>query len=162
VGRSTPLATDVLVHLRRARDLIDARFGEPLDLAAMASTAGFSRYHFAREFRAAFGEPPGSYLSRRRVERAKVLLTSANLTVTEVCVVVGVRQPQLVHPPVHRACRLQSVRLPATHDRARRATAGAGLLRDELGPTGHRNRGQARPGRPIVASVHKTPIGRAK
>jgi AraC-like DNA-binding protein len=89
MGRSTPLATDVLVHLRRARDLIDARFGEPLDLAAMASTAGFSRYHFAREFRAAFGEPPGSYLSRRRVERAKVLLTSANLTVTEVCVVVG-------------------------------------------------------------------------
>ncbi|MFL6140939.1 MAG: helix-turn-helix domain-containing protein [Labedaea sp.] len=89
MGRSTPLATDVLVHLRRARDLIDARFGEPLDLATMASTAGFSRYHFAREFRAAFGEPPGSYLSRRRVERAKVLLVSANLTVTEVSVLVG-------------------------------------------------------------------------
>ena len=79
----------MLVHLRRARDLIDARFGEPLDLAAMASTAGFSRYHFAREFRAAFGETPGAYLSRRRVERAKDLLASANLTVTEVSVLVG-------------------------------------------------------------------------
>lgn len=68
---------------------MDARFAEPLDLDDMARAAGFSRYHFAREFRAAFGETPGAYLSRRRVERAKRLLESANLTVTEVCMVVG-------------------------------------------------------------------------
>lgn len=68
---------------------MDARYAEPLDLAAMAAAAGFSRYHFAREFRAAYGETPGGYLSRRRVERAKDLLASANLTVTEICMVVG-------------------------------------------------------------------------
>ncbi|HEX2301054.1 MAG TPA: AraC family transcriptional regulator [Pseudonocardiaceae bacterium] len=68
---------------------MDRRFAEPLDLAAMAAAAGFSRYHFARAFRAAFGETPGNYLSRRRVERAKDLLRSANLTVTEVCLLVG-------------------------------------------------------------------------
>jgi AraC-like DNA-binding protein len=83
------MIADVIRHLRKARDLMDARFAEPLDLDAMARAAGFSRYHFAREFRAAFGEPPGAYLSRRRVERAKRLLESANLTVTEVCMVVG-------------------------------------------------------------------------
>lgn len=55
----------------------------------MAAAAGFSRYHFAREFRVAFGETPGAYLTRRRVERAKDLLRHANLTVTEVCMVVG-------------------------------------------------------------------------
>lgn len=77
------------MHLRKARDLMDARFAEPLDLDAMARAAGFSRYHFAREFRAAFGETPGAYLSRRRVERAKNLLASANLTVTEISVLVG-------------------------------------------------------------------------
>jgi AraC-like DNA-binding protein len=82
-------AAEVVVHLRKARDLMDAKFGEPLDLDAMAREAGFSRYHFAREFHAAFGEPPGAYLSRRRVERAKNLLESANLTVTEVCMLVG-------------------------------------------------------------------------
>jgi AraC-like DNA-binding protein len=80
---------EVLVHLRKARDLMDASFAERLDLDAMARAAGFSRYHFAREFRAAFGETPGGYLSRRRVERAKDLLGAANLTVTEVCMVVG-------------------------------------------------------------------------
>jgi AraC-like DNA-binding protein len=68
---------------------MDARYAEPLDLAALAAVAGYSRYHFAREFRDAFGETPAAYLSRRRVERAKDLLAHANLTVTEVCMVVG-------------------------------------------------------------------------
>jgi AraC-like DNA-binding protein len=68
---------------------MDARYAEPLDLGDMAAAAGFSRYHFAREFRVVFGETPGGYLSRRRVERAKDLLVHANLTVTEVCMVVG-------------------------------------------------------------------------
>lgn len=82
-------AAPTLVHLRRARDLMDRHYAEPIDLDAMAREAGFSRYHFARSFRAAYGETPGAYLSRRRVERAKDLLRSANLTVTEVCVLVG-------------------------------------------------------------------------
>jgi AraC-like DNA-binding protein len=83
------MSTDRVIHLRRARDLMDARFAEPLDLDTMAAAAGFSRYHFAREFSGAFGETPGAYLSRRRVERAKDLLAAANLTVTEICMVVG-------------------------------------------------------------------------
>jgi len=76
-------------HLRRARDLMDRHFAEPLDLDAMARAAGFSRYHFARAFRAAYGESPGAYLSRRRIERAQDLLRAANLTVTEICHLVG-------------------------------------------------------------------------
>ena len=76
-------------HLRRARDLMDRHFAEPLDLDALAAEAGFSRYHFARAFKAAYGEPPGAYLTRRRVERAQDLLRSANLTVTEICHLVG-------------------------------------------------------------------------
>ncbi|WP_232663569.1 helix-turn-helix domain-containing protein [Pseudonocardia sp. TRM90224] len=76
-------------HLRRARDLIDRDFAEPLDLDAMAAAAGFSRYHFARAFRSAYSETPGQHLTRRRIERAQDLLRSANLTVTEICFVVG-------------------------------------------------------------------------
>jgi AraC-like DNA-binding protein len=76
-------------HLRRARDLMDACYADPLELDDLAAAAGFSRYHFAREFRTAFGETPGGYLSRRRVERAMDLLAAANLTVTEICVLVG-------------------------------------------------------------------------
>jgi AraC-like DNA-binding protein len=76
-------------HLRAARDLMDLRFSDPLDLDQMAAQAGFSKFHFARAFKDAYGETPANYLSRRRVERAKDLLRSANLTVTEVCMLVG-------------------------------------------------------------------------
>jgi transcriptional regulator GlxA family with amidase domain len=68
---------------------MDLHFSEPLDLDRLAGEAGFSKFHFARAFKAAYGETPGAYLSRRRIERAKDLLRSANLTVTDVCMLVG-------------------------------------------------------------------------
>jgi AraC-like DNA-binding protein len=76
-------------YLRSARDLMDLRYAEPLNLDQMAAEAGFSKFHFARAFKDAYGETPANYLTRRRVERAKDLLRSANLTVTEVCMLVG-------------------------------------------------------------------------
>jgi len=85
----TRVPGDVLVHLRRARDRIDRDFAEPLDLDALARTAGMSKYHFHRLFRVAYHRTPAAYLSERRVERAQDLLRSANLTVTEVCHAVG-------------------------------------------------------------------------
>jgi AraC-like DNA-binding protein len=45
--------------------------------------------HFSRQFRAAYGETPYSYLMTRRIERAKALLRRGDLTVTEVCMAVG-------------------------------------------------------------------------
>ena len=80
---------DVVVHLRRARDHMDAHFTEPLTLANVAQVAGYSPYHFARAFSRAFGVSPIAYLATRRVERAKDLLRHANLTVTEICHAVG-------------------------------------------------------------------------
>jgi AraC-like DNA-binding protein len=80
---------DALTAVRRARDRIDRDFAEPLDLAALAAAAGYSKFHFARLFTAAYGESPRVYLTRRRIERAKDLLRSANLTVTEICLLVG-------------------------------------------------------------------------
>src|SRR6185436_1750952 len=85
----TDNALFLLPALRRARDLIDRDYAEPLDLDAMAREAGYSRFHFARGFTAAYGETPRAYLTRRRIERAKTLLRTANLSVTEVCFLVG-------------------------------------------------------------------------
>jgi len=85
----TENALFLLPALRRARDLIDRDYAEPLDLDAMAAEAGYSRYHFARAFTTAYGETPRAYLTRRRIERAKTLLRTANLSVTEICFLVG-------------------------------------------------------------------------
>jgi AraC-like DNA-binding protein len=82
-------ALETVASLRRARDLADRAFAEPLTLEAMARESGYSRFHFARAFAAAYGETPRAYLTRRRIERAKERLRSANLTVTEVCLLVG-------------------------------------------------------------------------
>jgi transcriptional regulator GlxA family with amidase domain len=81
--------TAALPQLRRARDLADRCFAEPIDLDALAASAHLSKYHFVREFAATYGETPARYLARRRIERAQDLLRSANLTVTEVCMLVG-------------------------------------------------------------------------
>jgi len=78
-------------HLLRARDLADARYFEPLDVADLARVAGLSRAHFSREFRRAFGEPPHSYLLTRRLERAAALLRSTDRSVLEVCLSVGLQ-----------------------------------------------------------------------
>jgi AraC-like DNA-binding protein len=75
--------------LRQARDRIDRDYAEDISVPALAAGAGYSREHFIRAFQAAYGETPGRYRTRRRVERASELLRSANLTVTEVCMLVG-------------------------------------------------------------------------
>jgi AraC-like DNA-binding protein len=84
-----PVPLDLLPHLRRARDYIDRHYQTPADLDHLAGVAGLSKFHFARSFEAAYGETPIRYLTRRRIERAQDLLRSANLTVTEVCMLVG-------------------------------------------------------------------------
>lgn len=78
-----------LRQLRLAKDAMDRDWAEPIDLNAVAAHAGYSRYHFIRLFRAAYGQTPGQYLSRRRVERAEELLRTADLSVTEICMLVG-------------------------------------------------------------------------
>ena len=83
------MPTELLPHLRRAHDHIDRNYAEPLDLDALASVAGVSKFHFVRCFEATYGDTPMRYVTRRRIERAQDLLRAANLTVTEVCVLVG-------------------------------------------------------------------------
>jgi AraC-like DNA-binding protein len=78
-----------LAHLRRARDLMDREYARPLDVGDLARAALMSTAHFSRQFRAAYGETPYSYLMTRRIERAKALLRRGDLTVTEVCLAVG-------------------------------------------------------------------------
>jgi AraC-like DNA-binding protein len=78
-------------HLLRAKDLIDGRYREPLDVPTLARAARLSRAHFSREFRRAFGEPPHQYLLTRRLERAAALLRTTDRSVADICFTVGLR-----------------------------------------------------------------------
>ena len=70
--------TSALRMLRQARDRIDRDYAEPVGIASLAAAAGYSHAHFIRAFHAAYGETPGAYRTRRRVERACELLRSVN------------------------------------------------------------------------------------
>lgn len=79
----------LLPHLRRARDFADRNYADSLDLGGLAGEAGVSKYHFLRCFAATYGVTPAVYVAERRIERAQDLLRATNLTVTEVCMLVG-------------------------------------------------------------------------
>ena len=86
-----PIPVPPARHLLRARDLVDARYFEPLDVDDLARAAGLSRAHFSREFRRAFGDSPHAYLLTRRLERAATLLRTTDRSVADICMSVGLR-----------------------------------------------------------------------
>lgn len=77
--------------LREARTILKTYSDDSLDMGQLAYHAGFSRYHFIRIFRQAFGMTPYQYLIQQRIEKAKTLLMDAQLSVTDVCMAVGFR-----------------------------------------------------------------------
>jgi AraC-like DNA-binding protein len=76
-------------RLCRARDLLAAEYQSQVLLDTAAREACLSPFHFHRLFRATFGETPHDFLTRRRMDRARHLLASGEMTVTEVCFEVG-------------------------------------------------------------------------
>lgn len=77
-----------LAQLRRARDLMDREYAKPLDVPTLARHALMSPAHFARRFKAAYGETPYGYLMTRRIERAMALLRAGS-SATDACMAVG-------------------------------------------------------------------------
>lgn len=112
-------ASSSSTRLQIARRFIDERFDQPIDLRVMARQAGLSRFHFVRAFRQEFQTTPHRYLQERRIERAKQLLATGTLSVTDVCFEVGFESlgsfSMLFHrlvgqpPTTYRASRLVAI-----------------------------------------------------
>jgi AraC family transcriptional regulator len=75
--------------LQRVRDRIEADLGGGLSTAELAREAHLSPYHFSRVFKAATGLPPHSYLTARRIERAKELLVTSEMPMSEIALEIG-------------------------------------------------------------------------
>jgi len=87
--RRKTTTSDLYRRLLRARRFIDDSYNMPIDLDQISSAACLSRYHFLRLFREVFNRTPHQYLTERRIEKAKELLSEGGLTVTDVCFEVG-------------------------------------------------------------------------
>lgn len=71
-----------------AKLFIDEHFADSIDLDAIAGEAAFSKFHFIRLFKMAYGKTPHQYLTVVRIENAKLLLQT-EASVTDVCFSVG-------------------------------------------------------------------------
>jgi AraC-like DNA-binding protein len=80
---------DLNRRMLRARDEMDRRYAEPLDIPHLAAVAHLSPSQFGRVFKSVFGETPHRYLQRRRVERAMTLLRQTDRAVTDIAWDVG-------------------------------------------------------------------------
>jgi len=89
IAGTQDLESDVIQRLSRAREFIDHCYDHPLNLDQISSKACFSRYHFLRLFRQAFNKTPHQYLIERRIEKAKELLGTEDIRVTDICFEVG-------------------------------------------------------------------------
>ena len=108
--------------LARVLTLIDERLSDKLDIDALCSEAHFSRYHFIRTFRRRLRETPHQYLTRKRIDRARVLLATSGMSITDICFEVGFESlgsfSSLFHravgwpPSVYRARSLEQQRNP--------------------------------------------------
>lgn len=79
-------------HRRAVERVIDAmrrRKDQNFSLEEMADIAFMSPYHFNRTFRQLTGIPPCQFMSALRLESAKRLLLTTELSVTDVCFEVG-------------------------------------------------------------------------
>lgn len=73
---------------------IEKSMSEPTTVGDMAAVVGYSTRHFTRALIAATGMAPARYLTKRRIERARSLLTDTAMPITDVAHVCGFANPQ--------------------------------------------------------------------
>ncbi|MDB5117417.1 MAG: AraC family transcriptional regulator [Mucilaginibacter sp.] len=72
----------------QAKLFIDRHYAENIDLEQIADEAYFSRFHFSRLFKNAYGKTPHHYLTKVRMDNAQQLLAQG-IPVAEVSFMIG-------------------------------------------------------------------------
>ncbi|MDX1992409.1 MAG: AraC family transcriptional regulator [bacterium] len=75
--------------IRRARRFLDRHYTMPITIDQLSGEVGLSPYYFIRRFRSVYRQTPHQYLMQRRIARAKELLRTTDLSITEICAAVG-------------------------------------------------------------------------
>lgn len=73
----------------KAANYIDNNFGKEINLDFLSAIANLSPTYFHKMFKRYFGKTPHKYLLEKRIEAAKALLISTNLSITEIAFKTG-------------------------------------------------------------------------
>ena len=74
---------------RNILKVMDEYYNKPLTLEEFAKLSGRSLSSFKRDFRALFQQSPRHWINSRRLEQARMILSSTDTSVSEVCFEVG-------------------------------------------------------------------------
>ena len=100
---------DTLRAVRPALEQMRSELSADLAIEEYAALCGMSAGRFQHIFREALGIPPHRYLLRLRIGEAKELLSTTDLSVTEIARIVGFRDPLYFS----RAFRRETARTPS-------------------------------------------------
>ena len=100
-------------ELRELQRWIPDHLDEDLGVATLAARAAMSERTFVRAWRAETGTTPAAYVEMLRIEAARRLLETSDLTVAAIAAEVGLGRPERLHRAVRR-------RLGTTPDQYRR------------------------------------------
>ncbi len=73
----------------RALAHIEVNLGAKIEIRELAGLLALSKSHFSRAFKRSLGQSPMAYVAMRRVERAKVMMTSTREQLTEIALACG-------------------------------------------------------------------------
>jgi AraC family transcriptional regulator len=77
------------LQMRRATELLEAHLDGKIALLQVAEACELSVSHFARAFRQTFHKPPYKWLTERRVDRARDLMTNSRLPLADIAARCG-------------------------------------------------------------------------
>ena len=76
-------------QIKRVLDYMESHLEDDIGLGELAAVAGMRPHYFCRAFRLSLGVPPYRFLINRRIERAKLLLSSTDTSVTGIGLSLG-------------------------------------------------------------------------
>jgi AraC family transcriptional regulator len=88
-GSSVVLGGLATWHARRVTAYVDERLGSRIRTTELASLVSLSISHFSRTFRKTFGETPLTYVTRRRVQRAQLLMLQTRRPLAQIALDCG-------------------------------------------------------------------------
>ena len=76
-------------RLKRVLSCIELRLAEPIQVCELAEEVHMSPFHFTRMFKLATGHSPHKFITLKRVERAKELLSASDMPIAAIAAAVG-------------------------------------------------------------------------
>jgi AraC-like DNA-binding protein len=83
------LTPDLYKHIAAAKIFIDKNYHAPIRLEQVARQALMSRFHFHRLFTQIYKITPHQYLTRVRMDAARILLAREGISISDVCTEIG-------------------------------------------------------------------------